>query len=169
MKKIKQLALVMGLILLAGLSARAQAPSGYLHYEGRGDYSISGRRLSEQELHDLIGDSLYYETYLSAQKQRRAGLPFVIAGAGVMVTGVAVSATYAIVSKQNDPFDDPLFVVGEVIAGVGSLAVGAGLALHFIGNGRLKWIAEDCNRRNGYAADFDFGATRYGIGFTVHF
>lgn len=164
-----QLALVMGFILLAGLPALAQAPSGYLHYEGRGDYSISGRRLSDQELHDLIGDAMYYETYLSAQRQRRVGLPFVIAGAGVMAAGVALSTTYAIVSKQNDPFDDPPFVAGEIIAGVGSLALGAGIAFHFIGKGRLKWIAEDCNRRNGYATVWQFGSTPNGIGLSIQF
>lgn len=169
MRKIIQLALAAGLIVLSGFSARAQSPSGYLHYDGRGDYSISGRQISDQELHDLIGDYLYYETYQSAQKQRRAGLPFVISGAGVMVAGIALSATYAIVSKQNDPFDDPPFIVGEIIAGVGSLAVGAGLAFHFIGNGRLKWIAEDYNRRNGYAAVWQFGSTPNGIGLTVQF
>ena len=165
MKKIKQLALVMGLILLAGLSARAQAPSGYLHYEGRGDYSISGRRLSEQELHDLIGDSLYYETYLSAQKQRRIGLPIGIVGASLLT---ATGVWYAVAIDAPWIHEKDVIISSSIAGGIGLIA-SAGLALHFIGNGRLKWIAEDYNRRNGYAADFDFGATRYGIGFTVHF
>lgn len=165
MRKIIQLALAAGLIVLSGFSARAQSPSGYLHYDGRGDYSISGRQISEPELHDLIGDSLYYETYLPAQKQRRIGLPIGIVGASLLA---ATGVWYAVAIDAPWIHEKDVVISSAIAGGIG-LVASAGLALHFIGNGRLKWIAQDYNRRNGYAADFDFGATRYGIGFTVHF
>ena len=165
MKPIVKLALIAGLVLLACLSARAQSPAGRLFYEGKGDYSIGGKQLSDGELCDLIGDEVYYNTYLSAQKQRKLGLPLGIVGAGILG---ATTAWYLIGIDAPWIHEKTVVVTSSIGWTLGTLA-GAGLAYYFIGSGRLKWIAEDYNSRNGYASTLSFGPAPHGIGFTLNF
>ena len=173
MKPIVKLALIAGVTMLACISAKAQykngSDSGRMFYAGKGDFAINGNELSEGELFNLIGEKMFYETYQSAQKQRRLGMIIGYSGLGVFGAGAALATTYAIASKAHDPFDDDPFVAGEIIAGVGLAAAGVGFAYYFIGNGRLKWIAEDYNSRNDIASTLSFGPTRHGVGLTFNF
>ena len=165
MKPIVKLALIAGLVLLACLSARAQSPAGRLFYEGKGDYSIGGKQLSDGELCDLIGDEVYYNTYLSAQKQRKLGLPLGIVGAGILG---ATTAWYLIGIDAPWIHEKTVVVTSSIGWTLGTLA-GAGLAYYFIGSGRLKWIAEDYNSRNSYASTLSFGPTPHGVGLSFNF
>ena len=171
MKPIVRIAIIAGVALLACISAKAQykPDSGRMFYAGKGDFAINGNEISEGDLFNLIGEKVYYDTYQPAQKQRKLGMIIGLAGVGVFGAGAALATTYAIASKSGDPFDDDPFVAGEIIAGVGLLASGVGFAYYFIGNGRLKWIAEDYNSRNGIASTLSFGPTRYGVGLTFNF
>jgi hypothetical protein len=165
MKPIVKLALIAGMALMACLSARAQSPAGRLFYEGKGDYSIGGKQLSDGELCNLIGDNVYYNTYLSAQKQRKLGLPLGIVGASLLGATVA---WYAIAIDAPWVHEKDVIISSGIVGGIG-LVASAGFALYFIGNGRLKWIAEDYNSRNGYAMDLSFGPAPHGIGLTLNF
>ncbi len=165
MKQLTKLLLVAGMVLLTVLPSRAQTPTGRLYYEGKGDYSIGGSRLTEDALHNLIGEENYYETYLQAQKQRRIGLPVGLAGAGLLVATVG---WYALFIDSPDIHESTV-VISSAITGTLGLVAGAGLAYYFIGKARLKWIADDYNRRNGYAAAWQLGPAPHGLGLTYSF
>ena len=165
MNRITKLILFAAMALLSCAWAQAQTPTNYLHYAGRGDYSINGRQLSEEEVFQLIGEKVYYETYLGAQKQRRIGLPLGIVGASVL--GVT-TAWYCIAIDAPWIHESTVVATSSIGWALGGLA-SAGLAFYFIGTSRLKWIAKDYNLRNGYAAVWQFGATPNGIGIRVQF
>lgn len=165
MNRITKLILLAAVALLACVSAKAQTQTGYLFYAGKGDYSISGKQLPEEELYNLIGEKTYYETYLSAQKQRKVGLPVGIVGAGILG---ATTAWYLIGIDAPWIHEKTVVTTSSIGWTLGTLA-GAGLAYYFIGNARLKWIADDYNRRSGIAGTLTFGPAPHGVGFTLDF
>lgn len=169
MKPIVKLALVAGVALLACISANAQykdgPDSGRMFYAGKGDFAINGNELSEADLFNLIGEKVYYETYLSAQKQRKLGLPLGIVGAGILG---ATTAWYFIAIDAPWVHEKTVVITSSIGWSLGALA-GAGFALFCIGNSRLKWIAEDYNSRNGIASTLSFGPAPHGIGLTLNF
>lgn len=165
MNRITKLILLAVLALLACISAKAQAQAGYLFYAGKGDYSISGKQLPEDELFNLIGEKTYYETYLSAQKQRKVGLPVGIVGAGILG---ATTAWYLIAIDAPWIHEKTVVTMCSIGWTLGTLA-GAGFAYYCIGNARLKWIAEDYNHRNGITSTLSLGPTPHGIGITMNF
>lgn len=170
-KLITKFSLVMGLVLLSCMTALAQykdnggVQPGRLYYTGKGDFSMGGNRLSEEAIHDLIGEQVYYDTYVPAQKQRRIGLPLGFVGVGLLAADIAFYAAF-IDSPQIHERD--VVLVSSIVGSLGAIA-GAGFVFHFIGKGRLKWIAEDFNRRNGYAASWRLGPTRSGVGLSLNF
>lgn len=165
MNRITKLVLLAVVALLACISAMAQPQAGYLFYAGKGDYSMSGKQLSEEELFNLIGEKTYYETYLGAQKQRKVGLPVGIVGAGILG---ATTAWYLIGIDAPWIHESTVVVTSSIGWTLGTLA-GAGLAYYCIGNARLKWIAEDYNRRTGIASTLSFGPAPHGVGLTLNF
>lgn len=160
MKYITKFFIVAAIAFLGSVTLRAQQASGNLHYLGRGDFVINGSPLAEEEMYNLIGDKVYYETYLSAQKQRKAGLPIGIVGAGLLG---ATTVWYAVAIDANWIHEKPVVISSAIGWGIGAIA-SAGFAFYIIGNKRLKWIAEDYNRRNGFAASFQVGPTPNGVG-----
>ena len=146
MKYITKFFIVAAIAFLGSVTLRAQQASGNLHYLGRGDFVINGSPLAEEEMYNLIGDKVYYETYLSAQKQRKAGLPIGIVGAGLLG---ATTVWYAVAIDANWIHEKPVVI---------SSAIGWGI-----------WIAEDYNRRNGFAASFQVGPTPNGVGVLLSF
>lgn len=170
-KLITKFSLVAGLVLLSCMTALAQyrdnggVQPGRLYYTGKGDFSMGGTRLSEDAIHDLIGEQAYYDTYLGAQKQRRVGLTLGWVGAGLLA---ANTAFYAAFIDSPDIHERDVVLVSSIGWSIGTIA-GAGFVFHFIGKGRLKWIADDYNRRNGYAASWQFGPTRSGVGLSLRF
>jgi len=165
MKQITKILIVAAITLFWGMTLQAQEKSGSLHYLGKGDFAISGTHLTEGELYDLLGDEVYYETYLPAQKQRRIGLPVGIAGAGLL----GATAVWYAVSIDTDWVEEKTVVISSSIAWTVGFAASAGLAYYIIGNKRLKWIADDYNRRNGSAASLQVGPTLNGIGLVLNF
>lgn len=166
MKPITQLAMMAGLALLVCLSANAQNPAGRLFYEGKGDYAINGNRLSEGGLYELLGEDVYYNTYLPSQKMRKIGLPVGIVGAGILG---ATTAWYLIGIDAPWIHEKTVVITSSIGWTLGALA-GAGLAFYCIGNSRLKWIAEDYNLRNAsYSAVWQLGPAPHGLGLTLAF
>ena len=169
MKLITKFILVAGMILLSCVTALAQynggSQSGRLYYTGKGDFSMGGSTLSEEAIHNLIGEEVYYNTYVGAQKQRRTGLILGFIGAGILTADIAF---YAATIDSPHIHERDVVLVSSLVGSVG-FTLGAGFALYFIGKNRLKWIAEDYNRRNGYAAMWQFGPTRSGVGLSLSF
>ncbi|MBR1570850.1 MAG: hypothetical protein IJ651_08990 [Bacteroidales bacterium] len=170
-KLITKFSLVAGLLLLSCITALAQykdnggVQPGRLYYTGKGDFSMGGNRLSEEAIHDLIGEQVYYDTYLGAQKQRRVGLTLGWVGAGLLAADIAF---YAALIDSPQIHERDVVLVSSIVGSIGAIA-GAGFVFHFIGKGRLKWIADDYNRRNGYAASWRLGPTRSGLGVSLNF
>lgn len=165
MNRITKLVLLAVVALLACISAKAQTPAGYLFYAGKGDYSMSGKQLSEEELFNLIGEKTYYETYLGAQKQRKVGLPVGIVGAGILG---ATTAWYLIAIDAPWIHEKTVVATSSIGWTLGTLA-GAGFVYYCIGTARLKWIADDYNRRSGITGTLSFGPAPHGIGLTMTF
>lgn len=165
MKQITKIITIAAMALLWSVTLGAQETSGSLHYVGKGDFVINGSQLTEGELYNLVGDKVYYETYLSAQKQRRAGLPIGIVGAGL----VGATTVWYLVGIDANWVKEKTVVISSAIGWTIGFAASAGIAYYIIGTKRLKWIANDYNHRNGYATTFQVGPTSNGVGLVLNF
>lgn len=116
-----------------------------LVYIRRGDYALNGIELPGQDLETLLRQRGYYDTFVSANKQRRWGNALTIVGATASGVGVAVFVSSAINAGSNPSFAAFQLTSGIPIFFVGSMILGTGVALLSIGNGRLRWIASDYN------------------------
>lgn len=167
--------------------------NGRMEYS-RGDFSLNGKELTENEIRQLVGDEIYTQTYESAVKQRKLGKVLTIsggaaAGGGLIIMAIGVLGSTLFVTdtyyyNPNNPsqtwghtysYDDnldemiPVITAGYLLMGAGLTALSAGIPLSIIGNKRLDWIASDYNQRSGYHATLSWGFNRYGVGLALKF
>lgn len=167
--------------------------NGRMEYS-RGDFSLNGKELTENEIRQLVGDEIFTQTYEGAVKQRKLGKVLTISGGAAAGGGLAVMAIGLLGStlfvtdtyyyNPNNPsqtwghtysYDDnldemiPIITAGYLLMGAGLTALSAGIPLSIIGNKRLDWIASDYNQRSGYQATLSMGFNRYGIGLALKF
>ena len=163
---------------------------GRLNYS-RGDFSMNGVELDNEQMRLLIGEDIYNQTYRGARKQRAWGKTLSLVGAGVGALGAvayAVGLSEWTVTETHTWYedssghtwgdkyyydeDDPnygLLVLGVVAIMAGSTMFNIGIPLKIIGNRRLSWIADDYNQRNTYRAQLHVGATPNGVGLALRF
>lgn len=192
----KRFALLCGLVVaLMCLTQNAKAQYiQQIHRDGAGFVDDRGMHLTNREVRDLVGEDVYFDTVVGAQKQYRAGRKLLIGGiiglgAGYLSTAIG---TYTLVANSEDAvrsrqyngnypdryeYDSDSFeaAVGGLMAisgilamAAGSAALSAGIPLKIIGQSRLNWVENDFNDRN---RDFslEFGAAPHGIGLTLNF
>ena len=191
----KRFAFLCGLVAaLICLTQNAQAQYiPQIHRDGAGFVDDRGMHLSNQEIRDLVGEDIYFETVVGAQKQYRAGRKLIVGGiiglgAGYLSTAIGtytlVENSERIVHHHNsdnypDRYDYDTDSFGTVVGGLmafsgilamaaGSAALSAGVPLKIIGQSRLNWVENDFNERN---RDFslEFGAAPHGVGLTLKF
>ncbi len=153
--------------------------NGYLDYRN-GHFYREHRRLSQEEIRDAIGYSLYGSRYRKAMNQYSYGFLLTLSGT------IAVSLTTALAcinnDYRNDPaFQDPFFkksdnTVGVIIGYVvGAACLGSGIPLWIKGNRNLNAIADDFNSKysstSSHSEDMSLilGKTSSGFGLALNF
>lgn len=132
-----------------------------------GRLSLGGCKLSDLEVKNIIGEQVYYETYLGARHQRKVGTWLASFGAVVTIGGI-------VLESHGISWGDPAFYYsGLAVDAVGMAMIGGGIAYLCIGRGRLRWAASDYNERNVYdrdrAVSLEFGPTASGVGLSLRF
>jgi len=163
----KKIALTIA-IVLGSIVANAQVRPE-MHREGKYLY-ILDQELSPDQVLELVGDYNYNQTYIGAQKQFASGKRLIISGAVIGFAGI-VTAVVGVAAE-----DQSTYSIGVCTAAVGDICLSVGVPLFCVGRGRLNWLAEDFNLRNGYAqsaaspdVQVSFGATKNGVGLRMNF
>ena len=193
----KRLALLCGLVaVFMCLTQSAKAQYAQIHRDGAGFVDGRGMHLSNQEVRDLVGDDVYFETVVGAQKQYRVGRNLIRGGAITLGAGLvsALSGTALIVANSQDRVyydeqygysqyhgrtydkDDEvaiatgslLLVGGYLAIATGATLLEVGIPLKIIGQSRLNWVENDYNdySRN---VSLHVGAAPNGVGLTLRF
>ena len=185
MKKILLLCGLVAAFLCLAQNANAQYIPDQIHRDGAGFVDNHGMVLSDQEIIDLVGEDIYFDTVVGARKQYSAGRNLIrsgaiTAGAGFLgfMTGVVLVAYsetgYDRVAQTYYDVDGTgalgavLVITGGLAATAGCLLLDAGLPLKIIGQSRLNWVENDYNDRSrGYS--LHVGAAPHGVGLTMSF
>jgi hypothetical protein len=163
--------------LFLAQSANAQYATS-LHREKANLVEGSGRILSDDEVIGLIGEAIYNETYVGAQKQIKAGRTLIWSGAAGALTGIGMML-YGQYLFTDSPYMHgmgtltegkigyALCVGGLLLEMAGSAALDAGIPLLVIGKKRLDWVADNYN--GGVNLACHVGVTPHGVGLTLRF
>lgn len=166
-----------------------------LIYEGRGDFSLGGRDLGmfgSEFQESFMKENGYYETYKSAQRQRKLGntlLPIGIAATGFGIifgivayinapttiswthywdsTGKSWDSDYKL-DGDLETFRD-FFTVSMIFSAVGTTSLSIAIPMKIISKKRLNWIEEDYNEKHGFSSDLKVGLMQNGIGIAMTF
>lgn len=111
---------------------------GRMEHES-GDLLLDGRKLSDNQIKDLLGIN-GYNTYASAAAQRRSGNSWVTWG--WIETGVGLG--FMVLDILAD-LDGELAIYGAILFLAGQIELPIGYVLRGVGNGRLNWLADNYN------------------------
>ena len=189
----KKIAILCGLVAaLLCLTQSAKAQYIQIHRDGAGFVDNRGVALSNQEVHDLVGDDVYFDTVVGASKQYRvggnlirsgaitlgAGLLSALGGAALLVSNSPDSPSSRYYQYQERPYyegDEAAFAGGAVLLTggyiamfVGGALLEAGIPLRIIGQSRLNWVENDFND-NVSNVSLHVGAAPHGVGLTLRF
>jgi hypothetical protein len=188
----KKIALLCGLVAaLLCLTQSAKAQYTQIHRDGAGFVDERGFALSNQEVRDLVGDDVYFETVVGASKQYRVGGNLIRSGAITLGAGLAsaLGGAALFVNSGYDPrpvydeyqrityrdYDEStevagllLLTGGYVAMFVGGALLEAGIPIRIIGQSRLNWVE---NNYNDYSRNVSLhvGAAPHGVGLTLKF
>ena len=189
----KRFAFLCGLVAaLICLTQRAEAQYIQIHRDGAGFVDDRGAALSNQEVRDLVGDDVYFDTVVGASKQYRiggnlirsgaitlgAGLLSALSGAALFVANGPESPSSRYSQYQERPYyerDEAAYTGGALLlAGgyvamfVGGALLEAGVPLRIIGQSRLNWVENDFND-NSRNVSLHVGTAPHGVGLTLRF
>ena len=182
MKKILIISGIIAAFLCLAQNANAQI-AGPIHRDGAYLADQRGNILSNQEVLTLVGQDIYNQTYVGAQKQRKAGKTVIWSGIGGLVGGgvlygagltkiadkVTQNSSKEEIQKalEANPGSAGMILGGTLLMAAGGVALDAGIPLAIIGKKRLNWVADDYNARKNLA--YQIGATPSGVGLAVRF
>ncbi len=153
--------ILIAILVLGCFSAKAQ---NAITYHGGSFYDAQGQCLSDNQVFDLIGSDVYYDTYVGARKQLKIGKELTFSGIGVVGAG-CIAAFFG-----GYYGSDVLASCGVLAATAGGALIDAGVPLWIIGKSRLQWIESDYNKRqSAYTPTLSFKAGEYGLGFALTF
>ena len=122
-------------------------------------------QLDDNQIREIIGQDLWEETFVGARGQysfgsamELVGDAFLGFGIGGMISGLVANSslgwTFAYIGFSGAL---TFFTIGIPFAS--------------IGNGRMNWVVEEANKRNGYAFQpkMNMGFAPHGLGLTVTF
>lgn len=180
LKKMRKALILCGFVaafLCLAQNANAQI-AGPIHRDGAYLADQRGNILSNQEVLTLVGQDIYNQTYVGAQKQYKAGNGLIwggVAGVGLglvgaVLTGVQVGKkNYSDVETalKNDSSIAGMYLASTAVMSAGATALSAGIVLKTIGKKRLNWVEGQANATKGYS--LNLGATPNGVGIAVRF
>ena len=190
----KKIAILCGLVAaLLCLTQNANAQYAQIHRDGAGFVDDRGFALSNQEVRDLVGDEIYFDTVVGASKQYRVGGKLIRSGAITLGAGLASALggavllvnsgdlheyysgydqyqrrTYREYDETAEAAGGRLLTGGYVAMFVGGALLEAGIPIRIIGQSRLNWVE---NNYNDYSRDVSLhvGAAPHGVGLTLRF
>ena len=185
----KRIALLCGLVaVFMCLTQSAKAQYTQIHRDGAGFVDNRGMVLSNQEIRDLVGKDVYFDTVVGAQKQYRVGGKLIRSGAITLGAGLASALGGAAILFANNCDAYPehpqyreksyydsvdatgalLLTGGYVAMLVGGALLEVGIPVRIIGQSRLNWVENDYNdySRN---VSLHVGAAPNGVGLTLRF
>ena len=191
----KRIALLCGLVaVFMCLTQSAKAQYTQIHRDGAGFVDNRGMALSNQEVRELVGDDVYFDTVVGAQKQYRIGGNLIRGGAITLGAGFASALGGAALligngghdyypgqdqsqrrSYYDHEYDEAVDAVGVVLLTggyvamlVGGALLEVGIPVRIIGQSRLNWVENDYNdySRN---VSLHVGAAPNGVGLTLRF
>ena len=179
----KRVALLTGL-LIACLCLAQNAKAQFIHQIQRNHADFltqDGRKLSDVELIDLVGENVFSETVVGARKQFNSGKWLIIGGSiGLAAGELAGLSGIAILSLEPTSESDlnydyyrqkaigrALFYGSCSVFVLGGLALSAGIPLRIIGRNRLNWVEENYNGHQNLSCSF--GLTDNGFGLALNF
>lgn len=109
----------------------------------RGELEINGRTLTDIDVKSLMGLS-GYDTYTSAQAQRRGGKAWITLGWINLLGGL-----FLVILDSDYALDGYGVTSGSILVGISQIELPIGYVLKGIGNGRLNWLADNYNK-NGH-------------------
>ena len=163
------------------LNANAQ----YIHRDKADFVNNSGTVLSDQELIDLVGEEVFFETVVGARKQYTTGRKLVVSGAaglGVGLAGIVGGAALIASADPQQAQDGTVYfgngdrategavvmILGSVATALAGTALTIGIPFKAIGQSRLNWVENDYNERaRGYS--LHVGSAPHGVGLTLNF
>ena len=192
----KRILLIVGLLAALLCSAQnANAQYSRIYRDGARFVDNRGMTLTDDDLINLIGEDVYFDTVIGARKQYNAGRRLITGGLIGIGTGYLAASlgTYMLVASSENTvryysandnypyrydYDEPdplqavtgalLAVSGYVALFSGYCALNAGIPLKIIGKSRLNWVENDYNdRARGYS--LQFGPAPSGLGLTLTF
>ena len=190
----KKIAILCGLVAaLLCLTQSAKAQYVQIHRDGARFVDNRGVLLSNQQVRELVGEDVYFDTVVGASKQYRVGRNLIRSGAITLGAGLvsALGGAALLVSNGHDyysgygydqyqrrtyhDYDESaeaagvLFLTGGYIAMlVGGTLLEVGIPIKIIGQSRLNWVENDFNdySRN---VSLHVGAAPNGVGLTLKF
>ena len=134
--------------------------------------------LAQNASAQYVGDETYKETYLSANKQCKAGRTLIwsgaagtVAGLGMMLYGqyLYTDSPYmnGIGTEKEGKVGLALCAGGLLVSCLSSAALDVGIPLSIIGKKRLEWVSD--NYDGGVNLTYQVGAAPNGFGLTLHF
>lgn len=185
MKKSTIILGVIGALMCLAFNANAQYIPSQIHRDRANFVDNRGYTLSDQELIDLVGEDVFFDTVVGARKQYSAGRKLVISGAaglGVGLVGILGGAVMFAAAGPEQASNGQVYVddedlalagsvtmvLGSIAAALGGTALTVGIPFKAIGQSRLNWVENEYNdRARGYS--FHVGSTPHGIGLTLNF
>ena len=123
--------------------------------------------LNDEEIRQVIGQDLWEETFVGARGQYGFAQAMTLVGDVFLAFGIGGSITLLATRWQNS-IGWTFFYVGYS----GALTFFS-IAIPFssMANGRLNWLVQEANHRNGYAFEpkLNMGLAPHGVGLTVTF
>ena len=175
MKKIFALLVTTVVMLICGINLHAQDnvfyPEGFMTFSN-GDFSLNGEKIYEGDYHNYFNVD-EFQTINGAMRQRKAGKGLLIAGGITAGIGLAAwiggASVCTIADSEFDFYLGHCCVLGGIsLSAVGLPLLAAGTPLYCIGNSRLRWAAENYNRRKaGMSLSLSAGGS--GVGLTLKF
>ena len=175
MKKILIISGIIAAFLCLAQNANAQI-AGPIHRDGAYLADQRGNILSNQEVLTLVGQDIYNQTYVGAQKHIWSGIGGLVGGGVLYGAGLAKIADKVTQNSSKEeiqkaleanPGSAGMILGGTLLMAAGGVALDAGIPLAIIGKKRLNWVADDYNARKNLA--YQIGATPSGVGLAVRF
>ena len=170
MKKVVMM-FVLFLCAMVQLKAQTSVPLTKEVVYNRKDagFYMSGAKLSDAEIRQLFGESIYYDTYLGAQKQYNISKPLIKYGAIATGAGALLDIVGGIIMwTASEEAGVALMGVGSSVLFIGSDVLGTGIAFRCISNGRLSWVEGEMNKSR-LQPSLSFGVCNSGVGIALNF